>query len=141
MARRTLVYCIACLLFTVLPILLGRVIQDPSQLFFHDLWPFLKKYSLFFTCLLLLMPLVVYDVLRVTNRVVGPVCRLRRELQTLADGGTAQPLSFREGDSWIELAPLFNTVLERVERLEREHVEPCEPTETAVNATADAAPR
>lgn len=131
--RRAMVYFVACVLFTVLPICLGRVIHDPSHLFFEGLWPFLKSYSSFFICLLLLTPLLAYDILRLSNRIAGPVYRLRRELQKLANGEKAHPLKFRKGDSWLEMAPAFNTVLERIESLEQAVREMSERTDETVS--------
>ena len=66
---------------------------------------------------LLFIPLVVCDLLRVTNRFVGPMYRLRREMHRLAQGEPTAPLAFRTGDMWNEFADAFNAVRAHVERL------------------------
>lgn len=67
--------------------------------------------------LLLLMPLVAYDMLRVTNRFTGPTMRLRKQMQGLAEGDAVGPLEFRRDDYWQELADSFNALRDEVLRL------------------------
>ena len=63
------------------------------------------------------VPIIVYDILRLSNRFVGPTFRLRRCLRRLADGESVEPIHFRKGDMWQEFAEEFNAVLARVQRL------------------------
>ena len=121
--RRVLVYLGCCGLFMLLPILIGRAIADPQHLFFENLGPFLRRYGMFFTCILLMLPLIVYDILKLTNRFAGPVFRLRRELRKLAEGEKVDPLKFRNSDYWSDIVPAFNAVLQRLETLEQSHRE------------------
>ena len=67
---------------------------------------------------MLLLPLLLFDVVRYSNRFAGPMHRLRREFAKLADTGQAEQLDFREGDFWKELADQFNRIADRMERLE-----------------------
>lgn len=66
--------------------------------------------------LLLLVPLAVQDLLRLTNRFAGPKARLARQLRELATGDPG-PLEFRRDDYWQELADDFNRVREELVRL------------------------
>ena len=66
--------------------------------------------------LLLLVPLAVQDLLRLTNRFAGPKARLARQLRELAAGDTG-PLEFRRDDYWQDLADDFNRVREELLRL------------------------
>lgn len=66
--------------------------------------------------LLLLVPLAVQDLLRLTNRFAGPKARLARQLRELAAGDTGR-LEFRRDDYWQELAEDFNRVREELLRL------------------------
>jgi hypothetical protein len=70
------------------------------------------------TSSLIVLPVLLYDLTKYTNRFAGPVYRLERTLNALADGKTVQPLSFREGDYWHELAEAFNRVAARLETAE-----------------------
>jgi hypothetical protein len=64
---------------------------------------------------LLLLPLVVIDIIRVSNRFTGPLLRLRRSMRGLASGERVEPLYFREGDFWKDFADEFNEVIARVQ--------------------------
>ncbi len=73
---------------------------------------------------LLFVPLVVCDVLRVTNRFVGPLYRLRREMHRLAQGESVAPVYFRNGDMGDEFAETFNALRTHVEQLASRRQEP-----------------
>jgi hypothetical protein len=64
---------------------------------------------------LLLLPIVVFDMVRFTNRLVGPMVRLRTALRCLCQGRPCEPLRFRHGDFWTELAEEFNALAARVQ--------------------------
>lgn len=67
---------------------------------------------------LLVMPLVLYDFLKLTNRFAGPVYRLERSLRDLAAGRQVKPVRLRDGDYCNGLADAFNLALERQRLLE-----------------------
>jgi methyl-accepting chemotaxis protein len=67
---------------------------------------------------LVLLILVVVDTVRMSNRIVGPLIRLRREMRHLAAGEAAKTIHFRVGDFWQEFAEEFNAVAQRMELLE-----------------------
>lgn len=71
-------------------------------------------------CVLALAPLFVRDALRISNRLAGPMVRLRSSLRTLASGETCPPLVFRENDYWLESATEFNRVRQLVMGLAKE---------------------
>ena len=64
---------------------------------------------------LVLLPLVVFDILRLSNRFVGPLLRLRQSMRQLAQGEHVDPIEFRCNDFWREFADEFNAVLARVQ--------------------------
>ena len=59
----------------------------------------------------LVLPLILFDVVRISNRFVGPVYRLRQSMRRLARGEEVQPIKFREGDFWQTFADEFNHIL------------------------------
>ena len=69
--------------------------------------------------LLVLGPIAAYDLYATTNRFAGPIIRLRRELRDLIDGNSPQPLKFREGDHWTEMAELFNELRSEIMELRK----------------------
>jgi len=62
---------------------------------------------------LILIPIVIMDVIRFSNRFVGPLVRLRREMSNLAVGEPSCPLEFRENDYWSDLGADFNRIRAR----------------------------
>ena len=61
----------------------------------------------------LLLPLVLLDCLRISNRFAGPMIRIHHTLQQLADGKESRPIQLRQRDYWQELAQSVNLVMER----------------------------
>jgi hypothetical protein len=84
----------------------------------------------------ILLPLVMLDVIRVSNRFVGPVIRLRQGLRDVADGRPAQPLNFRDDDFWCDLATEFNRAVGRVAREASERSSPTEEMPQPANTGA-----
>jgi len=64
----------------------------------------------------LLLPAILLDLLRLSHRWVGPIFRLRASLQALNRGETVEPIAFRDGDFWQELAGEFNQTAEELQR-------------------------
>jgi hypothetical protein len=62
-----------------------------------------------------LLPLVMIDVLRLSHRFVGPVLRIRQGLRDLAAGKHPGPITLRENDFWPEMATEFNAAAEHLE--------------------------
>ena len=61
----------------------------------------------------LILPLVLLDFLRISNRLAGPMVRLRREMKALANGEVSRSVQLREGDFWLEFAEDWNQALAR----------------------------
>jgi hypothetical protein len=66
----------------------------------------------------LLAPIFLWDLVKLSHRFAGPMVRLRREMRNLAEGRTVGPLHFRAGDFWKDMAADFNRVVERVQALD-----------------------
>ncbi|MCC7442987.1 MAG: hypothetical protein IT285_15245 [Bdellovibrionales bacterium] len=52
--------------------------------------------------------------LMVSHKMAGPLVRLKRHLEALADHGEAPPLDFREDDYFTEIPPLMNRAVARL---------------------------
>jgi hypothetical protein len=76
-----------------------------------DFWPSL-------VASFLVLPVIVWDLLRLSHRFVGPMIRLRNAMRDLSAGKTVRPISFREGDFWCEFADEFNKLATRLEAAE-----------------------
>lgn len=64
---------------------------------------------------LLLLPLVIADIVRLSNQFVGPLLRLRRSMRQLARGEYVEPIEFRDTDFWQDFADEFNGVVARIQ--------------------------
>jgi len=63
---------------------------------------------------LAMVPVFVYDTIRVTNRFAGPIARLRETLRDISSGSELRELKLRQGDYWSELAQEFNQAMRRL---------------------------
>ncbi len=68
----------------------------------------------------LMLPLIVLDMLRLSNRFAGPMYRFRKSLRALAKGERVEKIYFREGDLWQGLSVEFNALVERLEQEQRD---------------------
>jgi hypothetical protein len=123
---RTVAYWGFCLIAVTLMLLLWRVISVPGRAFaFHVDWLWFH-YAPAAVASLLLLPIIVLDSMRMSNRFAGPLVRLRRAMRRLAEGETVQPINFRDDDFWSEFAEEFNRMLARqqclLHEMSNEHV-------------------
>lgn len=113
---RVAAYWIVCVIGITLTLLCWRIITGPAQPFrvhFREMWFY---YGPALVVSLLLLPLVIVDVVRFSNRFVGPLLRLRRSMRELARNEPVEPLAFRDADFWQEIADEFNALRDRVQR-------------------------
>ncbi|WP_153557737.1 hypothetical protein [Roseimaritima sediminicola] len=110
------IYAGAGLLYMCCVLFFSQALSDPTLSWSQHLSTFAWD-ALFWTPgVLVLLPIVAHDVLRMTNRFAGPVYRLRTEMTRLVAGEEGRPIKFRDEDQWMELAPLYNQL--RAELLE-----------------------
>ena len=117
-------YWLCCLLSIVLMVLCWNVVTGPPRRFVDLFAEIVERNAPALVASLILLPMVMIDVVRMSHRFVGPMVRLRGALRELAINGRARPIAFREHDYWQELAADFNRVAERVEM-------PATPAKTA----------
>jgi hypothetical protein len=107
-------YWLFCLLSISLMVLCWNVYTGPPQRFITLAADLYHRYAPALVASLILLPIVMMDVLRMSNRFVGPVVRLRMAMRELAEGRPAQPLSFRDNDFWRDMATDFNQAAARI---------------------------
>lgn len=61
-----------------------------------------------------LFPVFAYDSIKLSNRFVGPIVRLRGAMREAVLGKPVSPLQFRKGDFWQDMADNFNALAERL---------------------------
>lgn len=72
------------------------------------------NYSLV-VCALAVLPLFLWDAVKTTHRVAGPLVRFQNSLRALARGERVEPIKLRKGDMPIELQDAFNEYLASLE--------------------------
>ncbi|MEZ6149464.1 MAG: hypothetical protein R3C09_05015 [Pirellulaceae bacterium] len=100
---RVVLYWISALLYVGLGSACFQYYQHPdwtlfshAKVLFSQFWPWLPS-------AILCLPLVIFDVVRLSNCFAGPIYRLRKHLDELNDDPNCRPLSFRDGDYWQDL--------------------------------------
>ena len=115
---RCLLYWGTCLVTTFVILFFWSLMTGPARISFMTVDYLWFHYGPAFVASLLLLPLILWDILKMTNRFAGPILRLRRELKKLAKGEQVSPLFFRQGDYWRDVADDFNRVAVRLKELE-----------------------
>ena len=64
---------------------------------------------------LLVLPMVMLDCLIYSNKIAGPVMRLRKSMRALADGEDVEALRFRPGDYFTDAAEDCNRIAARLQ--------------------------
>ncbi len=115
LVARVLLYWIVCLITITLMLLCWNVLTTPRMFytFLDEMW---HQYAPALLASFILLPMVVVDVIRLSNRFAGPLFRLRRSMRALARGEHVEPIRFREGDFWHEFAEEFNAVVARLQK-------------------------
>lgn len=81
-----------------------------SQVLFGQIWPWLPT-------AIILLPLAMYDVVRLSSLFAGPIYRLRKHFAALRQDIACAPLIFREEDHWRDLAAPINDMQAEILRL------------------------
>jgi len=114
---RTVMYWLFCLLTVTLLLLCWQIATSPGATipeYLDQLW---YQFSPPAIASLLLLPLLMMDAARVTNRVVGPMNRMHQAMRDAADGKPVQPITFRDADYWGDFADDFNRLIARSQKL------------------------
>ncbi|WP_146118527.1 hypothetical protein [Blastopirellula marina] len=115
---RVVMYWLVCLLTVGIVLMIGAALSDIQAPVTAVTTMLLHFYVPAILASLLVLPVIVLDCIRHSNRFAGPVVRFRQAMERLAEGETASPLIVREGDPWKYLADQFNQIALRMEELE-----------------------
>ena len=80
-------------------------------------------------CLLVLVPVMAWDTIRFSHRMVGPVVRFRQTLQAVSDGEPVRPVKLREGDYLTEMRDDFNHMLDELQKRGVPVLKPADPAQ------------
>ena len=91
----------------------------------ETLWTYLPVFGV----LLVLAPLIVWDTIRFTHRLVGPLVRFRQTTQAIARGEAVRPIKLRDGDYLTEMRDDFNKMLEELQKHGVPVIKPTDPAQ------------
>lgn len=113
---RVVLYWAFCLITLVLLLLCWRILVGPSRDLHVHLDYLWVHYRPILIAAVVLLPVLLVDTLRLSNRFAGPMVRLKRALKQLADGEPdIPPMYFRKDDYWHEFAHEFNRIVQRMQ--------------------------
>ena len=90
-----------------------QFVGDPLAPLSQHVSNFWRNQGAFLIVIVVTLPVFVYDTVKLSNRFAGPILRMRRVMQEIAQGKPAEKLSFCDHDFWRGLASDFNTLIDR----------------------------
>jgi len=112
---RVALYWFASLVTLTMMLVCWRVLAGSTRVFALNSGEMWLYYGPAVLASFVLLPLVLIDMVRLSNRFAGPMLRLRRSMRAVARGERVEPIRFRDGDFWHEFARDFNAMLEQVQ--------------------------
>jgi signal transduction histidine kinase len=88
--------------------------REPGMTIFDCMRIVATKHAVVVVLALALLPVFLYDTIKMSHRFAGPIYRLRKSLKTLAEGNSVEEISFRGKDFWADLSKDFNKVAKRL---------------------------
>lgn len=86
---------------------------------FADLYQqFSREYLGVWVCAVAVAPIVLWDLLKFSHRIVGPLVRFKNTLDSLSAGKTVDPVRLRDGDLLVDLQDTFNKYLNTLQSFE-----------------------
>jgi methyl-accepting chemotaxis protein len=96
---------------------------DPAGQFIATL----KENAPAFILLVVLVPVMAWDTIKFSHRLVGPLVRFRQTIQAIARGEAVRPVKLREGDHLTEMRDEFNHMLEELQKQGVPVLKPSDP--------------
>ncbi|MBC7818534.1 MAG: hypothetical protein IAG10_16730 [Planctomycetaceae bacterium] len=86
---------------------------------FADLYgQFVKEHFSMWICAVAILPIVLWDLLKFSHRVVGPLVRFQRTIESLTAGQKVEEVRLRNGDLLFDLQATFNQYLTSLRTME-----------------------
>ena len=116
LVRRILIHWCAFFVVTLMCVsVMHLLLGDPNKTLLERITSPGSGLVLMGVIMAALFPAFALDTIRFSNRVVGPVARLRRYMRELAAGESVNSLAFRDNDFWADVADEFNAVARLVQ--------------------------
>ncbi len=96
--------------------LIFQFLSNPMGSLSDHLGNFWRQSAPMIVAMVCLIPVFVRDTLTLSNRIAGPVCRLRDTVRRIANGEDVPPVKFRQHDMWQDLPGYFNSMVDRLKQ-------------------------
>ncbi|GAB5403902.1 MAG: hypothetical protein Aurels2KO_21330 [Aureliella sp.] len=123
LVARVVIYWLAGIAYVILGSVGTNLYTSPNWTISQHFSHMLDTYWAWIPSALLILPLVIYDVVRLSNKFAGPIYRLRSHLQRSLDNPAPERVQFRGDDFWRDLADPVNELQRRIVKLQDEVVD------------------
>ena len=116
--RQLVMHWITAGLVMLLFLFIMQILSTPKRMslgeHFGELW---AKYGIVLLAVLAVMPVFVYDSIKLSHRFAGPMVSLRNAMSQLAKGKPIDSVIFRKKDFWHEICVDVNSVAKQLNLL------------------------
>jgi hypothetical protein len=104
-----------------------RLVQEGQGNPLEQYTRFLSDFAPVLIASFFLMPVMAWDAVKFAHRVVGPIYRFRKTIQSLIAGEPVRPIRLREGDFLNEMKDDLNQMMETLQRKGLPVLKPADP--------------
>ncbi len=116
LVRRLLYHWVLFFVLTSFVAFVLQVLSNPFQPFAAHAQQLWWTQGPFFLAALFLLPVFIFDTIKLSHRFVGPVNRLRTTIRSIAEGNPPTRVKFRDFDFWQGLADDFNDMVDHLRK-------------------------
>lgn len=110
----------------------GAVLAGAEPRSFSDLYgQFVHEHHSLWFCAFAILPIVLWDLLKFSHRVAGPLVRFQRTLESLTAGQRIDEIRLRRGDLLFDLQNSFNQYLASLRTLQSDSEVSDQPPSTS----------
>ncbi|MEY4567848.1 MAG: hypothetical protein RLY14_2818 [Planctomycetota bacterium] len=114
LVNRIIIYWVSVLAYFAIGQVVFQWIDRPELSFEEHCGALMGTFGFWLPGLALLLPLIIFDIVKLSHRFVGPIYRLKKFLETVDTGKEKGQLWFRDGDFWSELVDPVNRIVNRM---------------------------
>ena len=97
----------------------GELLAGGRSLSFSQLYSqFVETHFSLIVCAVLVFPVILWDMLKLTHKVAGPLVRFQHALRQLGRGEYVERISLRKGDLLTDYQDAFNEFLDQTQQRE-----------------------
>jgi hypothetical protein len=103
----------------------GQLLANPDLApvpFPIQYFQFLTQHYTMLVCAMAVFPLILWDMVKMTHRVAGPLVRFTNSLKQLERGEKVKEIRLRDGDLLCEFQDAFNSYLKKCNLLEQDEL-------------------